>query len=79
MLKVSPCGTQSRTPATICVLLRRIAVFGINPPKIDKPDEVAFAKEISKNLPNKEDSTKLWYGLTAAYVAGKVLRNVKDK
>lgn len=54
-------------------------MFGINPPKIDKPDEVAFAKEISKNLPNKEDSTKLWYGLTAAYLAGKVLRNVKNK
>lgn len=54
-------------------------MFGNNYPKIDKPDEVAFAKEISKNLPNREKADKIWYGLTAAYFAGQVLRNVKDK
>ena len=52
-------------------------MFGFSEKKIDKPDEVAFAKAISENLPSKEDSNKLWYGLAAAYVVGKAVRNVK--
>lgn len=47
--------------------------------RIDKPDEVAFAKAISENLPGKDKANKYWYGLAAAYVAGKVIRNVKNK
>ena len=45
--------------------------------RIDKPDEVAFAKAISENLPSKEDSNRLWYGLAGAYIAGKVIGNGK--
>ena len=45
--------------------------------KIDKPDQVAFAKAISQNLPGKEQADKMWYGLAEAYVAGKVIRNAK--
>jgi hypothetical protein len=52
-------------------------MFGyINRPKIDKPDEVAFAREIAKNLPNKDDSTKLFYGVLGAYIARGVLKGV---
>ena len=42
--------------------------------KIDKPDEVAFAKAISENLPSQKDSDRLWYGMAAAYLANKVIR-----
>ena len=52
-------------------------MFGSSDKKIDKPDQVAFAKAISENLPNREDSNKLWYGMAAAYMAGKVLRSAK--
>ena len=45
--------------------------------KIDKPDEVAFAKAISENLPSTEDANRLWYGLAGAYIAGKVIGNGK--
>ncbi len=50
-------------------------MFGLpNQPKVDKPDQVLFAREIAKNLPDKDDSTKLFYGALGAYVVGKALR-----
>jgi hypothetical protein len=45
--------------------------------KIDKPDQVAFAKAISQNLPSKENSDRLWYGMAAAYLVGRVIGNGK--
>lgn len=52
-------------------------MFGFSEKKIDKPDQVAFIKAISENLPSQKDSQKLWYGVAAAYIGGKVYRNVK--
>lgn len=50
-------------------------MFGyLNRPKIDKPDEVAFAKEIAKNLPNKDDSRNLFIGVLAGYALRGVLK-----
>lgn len=56
-------------------------MFGyINQPKVDKPDQVAFAKEIAKHIPDKGDSTKLFYTAVGAYVAGKVIKGAsRDK
>jgi len=47
--------------------------------KIDKPDEVAFAKAIVENIPGQKDSDKLVYGLLAIGIARKVLNNARNK
>jgi len=50
-------------------------MFGyLHRPKIDKPDEVLFAKEIAKHLPNKDDSRNLFLGVMAAYALRGVLK-----
>jgi hypothetical protein len=46
---------------------------------IDRPDEVAFAQEIANHLPSSEDKNKLIIGMGAAYILGKVVKNVRRK
>ena len=46
---------------------------------IDKPDEVAFAKAIAENIPGQKESDRLWYGIVAAGIARKVLKNASKK
>lgn len=53
-------------------------MFGYtNQSKVDKPDQVAFAREIAKHIPNKADSTELFYKAVGAYVAGKVIKGAR--
>lgn len=54
-------------------------MFRKNEPKIDKPDEVAFAHEIAKNLPNSQDTERMWEGMTLAYIASKAYRGISNK
>jgi hypothetical protein len=46
---------------------------------IDKPDDVAFAKAIAQNLPGQKDADDLFYGLLAAELARKVLKNGRNR
>jgi hypothetical protein len=46
---------------------------------IDRPDEVAFAQEIANHLPSSADKNKLVIGMGAAYILGKVVKNVRRK
>ncbi len=53
-------------------------MFGyLGQPKVDKPDQVAFAREIAKHIPDKGDSTELFYKAVGAYVAGKVIKGAR--
>jgi len=52
-------------------------VFNKNEPKIDKPDEVAFAREIAKNLPGSKETAQIWDGLAMTYIAAKAYKGVR--
>jgi hypothetical protein len=53
-------------------------MFGyINQSKVDKPDQVLFAKEIAKHIPNKDDSNKFFYSVVGAFVAGKAIKGAR--
>lgn len=55
------------------------AMFRSSDKKIDKPDQVAFAKAIGDNLPGRKDTEKLWVGVGIAYALGKVSRRGKKR
>ena len=55
-------------------------MFPKNSPKIDKPDEVAFAHEIAKNLPGHQETQRMWNEISLAYIASKAYRGItRDK
>ena len=54
-------------------------MFSKNSPKIDKPDEVAFAREIAKNIPGRQETEQMWEELSLAYIASKAYRGVTRK
>lgn len=47
--------------------------------KIDKPDEVSFIKEITKNIPSNADTRRNSYVLMAGILAGKAIKNAKSR
>lgn len=79
ILILIPCGNQSCTPAMYVCLPKEIAMFSKNSPKIDKPDEVAFAREIAKNIPGRQETEQMWEELSLAYIASKAYRGVTRK
>jgi hypothetical protein len=47
--------------------------------KVDKPDEVAFAKAAIENLPSQGDKNKQLLGLGAAYILGRAIHAARKR
>jgi hypothetical protein len=47
--------------------------------RIDKPDELSFIQEITKNIPSNADTRRNTYVLMAGILAGKAIKNAKSR
>jgi len=65
---------SSFTLRSALLSLRRLAMS-----KVDKPDEVAFAKAVVENLPSQDDKYRQLIGLGAAYILSRAIHNARRR